>query len=385
MRTLILYASIGSGHRVSADAIAEALRKAAPQMEVAEEDVLGPGMDLGDIVPDILSALATALFPSIYNRLWANERLAEIAKHAYELQPIKDRILRVLKNHRPDIVICTHAFPCAVAAQCNADRDAADRFLLIGVPTDYHIHPYWPIEYVSAYAVPTNTAQGILIDRGFPAERVQALGIPIRNNFSVPLKPAEERQKLGLGPEEKVVTILAGGGRPGPYMVILPKVLQIANIISNPAYTHTRWQFICGNGSPIEGYLRNIAAETTHIRVFGYVDHIETFLHASDIVATKPGGLIVSETLAAGKPIALLTLGAGQEAANAAFLQDMGVALYAETTQGLIDHICKLLADSRRLRQLQHRALTLGRPHAARQLALWVLDLYQREKGESGG
>ena len=157
MRTLILYASIGSGHRVSADAIAMALRQAAPTIEVKEEDVLGPGLDLGEIVPDILSALATAVFPAIYNRLWDNERLAEIAKHAYDLQPIKDRIRRLLQTHHPEIVICTHAFPCAIAAQCNAERAPDERFLLIGVPTDYHIHPYWPLEHVSAYAVPTNT------------------------------------------------------------------------------------------------------------------------------------------------------------------------------------------------------------------------------------
>ncbi len=377
MRILILYASIGSGHRVSANAIAEALGNLAPEAEVIQEDVLIRLPAIDDVIPDVLSALALAVFPGVYDRLWSSERLAELAQSVYELKPIRERVQQLLTEHRPHVVIGTHAFPCAIAAECKAAMPAAERYTLIAVPTDYHLHPYWPVNHVDAYAAPTYTARGELIDRGFPEQQVRVLGIPIRPQFGDASQVARLRQQWDLQEGDKLVTLLAGGGRPGPYVGILSKVLQIINIITEARYAHIRWHIVCGRNSPIEAFVRRQTADAAHVRVFGYVDDLPLHLQASDLVATKPGGLIISECLAAGKAIALLSLGAGQEAANARFLQDMGVGLYAENAQDLIRLIAELLADDSRLQRISQRAQALGRPRAAIELARWVLELYR--------
>ena len=60
-----------------------------------------------------------------------------------------------------------------------------------------------------------------------------------------------------------------------------------------------------------------------------FTDEVEKYMHAADLLVTKPGGLTVSEALACNLPMAVFDAIPGQEEDNANFLKthDMCVRL----------------------------------------------------------
>ena len=87
---------------------------------------------------------------------------------------------------------------------------------------------------------------------------------------------------------------------------------------------------------------------------------------AADLVVTKPGGLSVSECLARGKPMLLVSPIPGQEERNADYLLESGAAVKAMDAPTLEFKFARLMADPRRLAAMSEAALRIATPHAAR-------------------
>ncbi|MBD4339136.1 galactosyldiacylglycerol synthase, partial [Xanthomonas citri pv. citri] len=79
-------------------------------------------------------------------------------------------------------------------------------------------------------------------------------------------------------------------------------------------------------------------------KLIQFTTEVERFMHASDLIITKPGGLTVSEALACNLPLAVFDAIPGQEEDNANFLQthDMGVRVtkenFSAVVSSLIEH-----------------------------------------------
>lgn len=91
-------------------------------------------------------------------------------------------------------------------------------------------------------------------------------------------------------------------------------------------------------------------------------------MSAADLVVTKPGGLSVSECLANGRPMLLVSPIPGQEERNADYLLEAGAAIKAADTATLEFKLGRLLADRSRLRAMGEAAHKIARPHAAAEL-----------------
>ena len=79
-----------------------------------------------------------------------------------------------------------------------------------------------------------------------------------------------------------------------------------------------------------EAFEKELAqGEKLPTRLIYFTDEVEKYMHASDLLVTKPGGLTVSEALACNLPMAVFDAIPGQEEDNANFLKihDMGVRL----------------------------------------------------------
>ena len=75
-----------------------------------------------------------------------------------------------------------------------------------------------------------------------------------------------------------------------------------------------------------------------------YADNIPTLLRASDLVMSKAGGLIVTESLAAGLPLLLTEVIEGQESGNAEFIISPGAAVLAGPN-GLVRELARWLEE----------------------------------------
>jgi UDP-N-acetylglucosamine:LPS N-acetylglucosamine transferase len=112
----------------------------------------------------------------------------------------------------------------------------------------------------------------------------------------------------------------------------------------------------------------------THI--YNYTDQMPAFIHASDIVISKAGGLIASETLACGKPMLITDVIEGQETGNAEYVVEHGAGARTFTAIEALETVYHWLMNDKEMLQLRaEKARELGRPRAAYDIAEVVQDL----------
>ncbi|MBZ4037855.1 hypothetical protein K6T82_24130, partial [Flavobacterium sp. 17A] len=84
-----------------------------------------------------------------------------------------------------------------------------------------------------------------------------------------------------------------------------------------------------------------------------FTNKVEDYMHASDLLITKPGGLTVSEALASDLPMAVFDAIPGQEEDNAAFLQNHHMAIKLDQHEDTAQQIAGLLEEPRKLKQMR--------------------------------
>ena len=135
-------------------------------------------------------------------RVWAAEFTAR------NLQTLITRM-------QPSVVVCTHAFSCnAMSAYKRLYNPALP---VVGVITDFVVHPFWIYQNVDAYAVATPEMRGELIERGIEPERIRIDGIPVDMRFADRSRSRDViRRQLGLPLDRPVVLVMGGGLGLGP-------------------------------------------------------------------------------------------------------------------------------------------------------------------------
>ncbi|HSI57261.1 MAG TPA: glycosyltransferase, partial [Ideonella sp.] len=107
------------------------------------------------------------------------------------------------------------------------------------------------------------------------------------------------------------------------------------------------------------------AAHAGRLVAVGFTNEMHRLMRAADLVVTKPGGLTISECMALGKPMLLVSPIPGQEEHNAAYLLEEGAAWLAYDAIGLAYKLQRLMAQPATLAAMAARCRVLGRPDAA--------------------
>jgi processive 1,2-diacylglycerol beta-glucosyltransferase len=104
------------------------------------------------------------------------------------------------------------------------------------------------------------------------------------------------------------------------------------------------------------------------ILIYGFVDNMDDFMDAADIIITKPGGITTSESLAKRLPMILTTPIPGHEERNAEFLQNNGVAMRATTTFPTDEALFSFFSSKNKQKMMAKIAESLGKPNSAANL-----------------
>ena len=116
------------------------------------------------------------------------------------------------------------------------------------------------------------------------------------------------------------------------------------------------------------------------MRVFGFVDNVYDYMHASDVLLSKPGGLTSSEALAARIPMILVKPLPGQEERNTRYLVSRHAAIRARGEKALAGAVTDVLVSSERRAQLGASIAALRRPGAAAAVAERIVALLSRPR-----
>lgn len=299
------------------------------------------------------------MYRFLYNRA---ERATEVGPfRAWVHQFTATNLRPLLQELRPDVVICTHAFPCGVMAEYK--KQFADAPPVMGVVTDFVVHAFWIHNNIDAYAVATPEMRATLISRGVPRDRILVSGIPVRAEFARREGDRDAlRQRLGLPLDRSTVLLMGGGLGIGP----LETMMQALDGVEEPLCALA----IVGRSARSEQRVLEYAHHVGYpVRVVRFVNNVHEYMHASDVLITKPGGLTSAEALVAQVPMVLFKPLPGQEERNTRYLVQRRAALRAKTAGDLTRTVESLLVSPEKRDTMRSAMARIGKPDAAAEIA----------------
>jgi processive 1,2-diacylglycerol beta-glucosyltransferase len=366
-RVLILHASVGSGHKRAADALAAAFARRTPG-QVRVEDVL-----------DYTNPIFREAYSHSYLRL--TDKLPELWGYVYEqtdrdffrfateIRTLVDStwawgLRKLLREYAPHVIVCTHFLPVEVLSMRKGRARLTQQ--LYCVVTDYSAHAFWAYRDVDRYFVATEETRRELIERKVPGEVVQVTGIPVHLDVAQPKTCEDRRAELGYALDRPLITLFGGGLDPGRVRAIVRGLMQ-RQMRATLVIVAGRNRGLLNEISDLDG------TPFLELHKLGFINYVDDLVVASDLVVTKAGGLTVSEVLARGRPMVIIDPIPGQEESNADYLTGIGAGIGIRLPQHVPFAIEQLLTDSDRLMTMSKDAARAARPRAALDIVETIL------------
>ncbi len=360
----LLSVSAGGGHVRAAQALEAEAKLTFPGVRVLHADVM-------DHVSPLFRSLYADSYASVVSRhpaLWGYLYSATDAPAADSALDRFRRAVERLSTRKlngwldaaaPDVVICTHFLPAQLLARRIAEGGFS-RPVYVQV-TDFDAHSFWILPNITGYFVASEETACRLWDRGISQDHTHVTGIPVMPAFRQPCPRSVCAGELGIDPETATFLLMSGAAG----MSVTQRVAERLARLEEPFQVLA----LAGRNVELHASLRRLSAEHPRkVFAFGFTDTIERLMWASDLAITKPGGLTTSECLAVGLPMIVICPTPGQEERNADCVLEHGAALKAYDEGGVEYRVRTLLAEPQRLAEMRRRALSLGRPDAARRV-----------------
>jgi len=307
-----------------------------------------------------------ALWGYLYDRMDRIPQKSPISRFIRTLDRLNlKKVKKFIEDFEPDAIICTHFLPVELLSRMKR-KGKFIRPVWIQI-TDFDIHTLWMHNWVNGYFCPSEEVALRIIDRGVSSDRVFVTGIPIMPAFGEKYDRATCACELGISPEKTTFLMMSGGYGVKGTEQITEALLSLRGDFQIIA--------LAGKNEKLLESLKRMAVDNPK-RLFplGFTNTIERVMSASDLAITKAGGLTISECLAVGLPMILVSTIPGQEERNATYLLENGAALRAYDPTGLKYRIGILLESPEKLKTLRQNSMRLSRPNAALDVLRYLLN-----------
>ena len=389
---LVVHASVGSGHRSAALAIAEALDELSAeaaenpdtperQLEARTRTEVLDILDFGRIVfdGDKTASMFTGWTRPFYDLTWRYVLTGRLLWGGGTIwaRIMYPKFVDYVREVRPKAIVCTHITAANVAVSARMLTGLG--FPIICVPTDYEAEGLWPHLHTDLFCVANEHMAETLRPRKVPEDRILITGIPASPAFSRRYDRAAPRERLGIPDDKQLVLALAGAKLPQPYVHFRDNLGHILPFMHTLPSLHL--VIVAGADADYAADVRRQVAELglANVTVLDYVNNMAELMEASDLVICKSGGLTVTECLCAKAPMILLGRAYGQEKANVRMLTGAGAAMSATTPRELLDTLRHIDDHSASADAMLINASLLRRPQAAQDIARATFDLIMKE------
>ncbi|MBV9314506.1 MAG: glycosyltransferase [Pseudonocardia sp.] len=356
-------ASVGEGHNAAAQALAEALRRAAPGCLVTE---VAPMSDHAQAVTRRWYRLAVQVAPPLH-QLWywavAHCRWVRWFYRAVAGARAGRALARQLAAARPDVTVST--YPLGTAGLAWLRRRGLTQVPVVAVLSDFAPHPFWVYPGVSRYAV--------LDEAGRDRMRTLAPGVPtevcaplVRPTFRPPSarETRSARERHGV-PEDALSVLISCGslglGEVGP---------AVRAVLSAGPKVHAI--VVCGRNQRLRSRLRRRFPDR-RLRVLGWVDDMAELMAAVDVVVNNAGGVTAAEALARGRALVLFRPVAGHGRDCARAMAEAGLVETGTRRRWLTGLLNQWVAHPELVRAAQRRAARHAGRHRLAETASSIL------------
>lgn len=368
-RVLIFYISRYSGHYHAAEAIEKGLNICDKTIDVAKINALEYTSPLvGKIVNKAYIELIKKK-PELWGNIYDNPEVMEKTQKAREAfhRFNMTKIKALLNEHSPEVVYCTQAFPCGMVADYK--RSCETNIKLIGVLTDHAPHSYWLHDEVDYYIVPSHDTKDALIKKGVDTGKIKVLGIPVDPRFAEKKSKQQMRDKLSLKRDLPVLLLM--GGNQG-----LGSIGEVSKSLLSDKEHNYQLVVVTGKNKRLAGKLNRLAKGKggENIHIFSYVDNIDEFMEAADLIITKAGGMTTAEAMAKRLPLLIIDPIPGQERYNTDHFVSQGAAIEVSDFNEIHRVINDLFDSTDRMERLKKSIKELAKPNSARDIALLAFE-----------
>ena len=361
---LILSASGGSGHIRAGDALLQAAHRHRASLRAEHFDCL-----------DFTTPLFKRLYAGTYHQMI--NHMPEVWGYFYERTEATTRVkkgmlqlfdrfnyqryLHEVLRRKPDALVCTH-----FVAYRSISEELRRRKIPIpvfAVTTDFDAHQYWVDPVVSRYYVHTAESAWQLHSKNVPADLIRVTGIPVGPAFAKPLTQKKARQQARIPGDRFTVLIVAGGAGVGRVEEVVAHVASVLQHTSRRSFTLA---VVCGTNQGLKSRLEKFPfAANIQPRILGFLNNIDVWMGAADVLISKAGGLTSAEAMARSLPMIVVNPIPGQETRNADIIVEHGAGWKALNFGNLMYKLVRVLDQPETLRRARQATRALGQPAAA--------------------
>ncbi len=370
-RILFLSVSAGSGHVRAAEALRSCVIGTHPNVNAIHHDVMQfvPWYMRWIYVDLYIFLIKTApgLWGHIYrltNNIQTDNLLSRLQR--WLKQQSCKRFINAILAFDPHVIVCTHFLPAEILSHLIVtDRLTCPVWVQV---TDFDLHRIWIQKHMAGYFVANEEVALLMQQEGMAMNTVHVTGIPIMPAFAIPLERASCAQSWHIDPQITTLLLMGGGTGIGQLSVVAKHLLELQ--------TDLQIVVLAGNNQSLLSELQALAKEYNgRLKPIGFTPQVERLMACADLIITKSGGLTVSECLAMGLPMIVMSSVPGQEERNANYVLEHGAALKALDFEALKYRVHHLLTHPEKLADMRAQAKILGRPTAAHA----VIDIIMKE------
>jgi len=371
-KILILTLSLGASHRRASNALGKALVEIEPRATAEVVDGLEHSAGWFRAYYNSYQ-IPLKYWPALWGRIERVQQQSKSTGPGWLYRRGAQPLFRFIDAFDPDVVVASEVGLCELAAMHK--REAGARFRLAGLEL-MDFNQAWVQPEVDLYLATHADLASELAAAGAPPSKVLVSGQPIDPVFaSLPTREAA-RKRLDLAPDLPLLLVLFGGagfGKPRQILTELSKVEQRLQPV-----------FITGRNRRLEEEISKLARVLPGARVLGWVDNIQDWMVAADLLVSKPGGSTLTEAFACGLPMLAFDPLPGNERRTCAWIEKWGVGHWVRRPGDLAPMVSRLLANSNELERLRQRCRSEARPRAAWDAARAILELPFHTRTKSG-
>ncbi|WP_282804399.1 MGDG synthase family glycosyltransferase [Clostridium tetani] len=370
MKVLIFSISAGGGHSKAAESLKEYIDLYSPKSTVKVIDTLkyiNPIIDkviIGSYLKTI--KITPSLFGKLYDYTESDYGLSIISAKFNEIMTY--RLLPLIKDFNPDILIATHPFPTEMLSILKSKHKINRP--IISILTDYAPHSFWLHPCIDAYIVSNKYMISEMVSKGIPKNTIYPFGIPVSRDFLTNYSREETLSEINFYSDKPTILVMGGSLGIGKITKVYENLLKINEDIQIIV--------IAGNNKKLYyellSYRHSLDKDRTSY-IIGFTDKVNKYMQASDLLLTKPGGLTITEALVSSIPLALFSPIPGQEEKNAEFLLTNNLAVDLGDGSNTKDIIEDLLKDKSKLSNIKENQRKFSKPDVGKNIYNLILNL----------
>jgi processive 1,2-diacylglycerol beta-glucosyltransferase len=359
-RILILTAGFGEGHNSAARGVRDGLaRVASNEADVELRDLFAEAYGpINEFVRRSYLALvnsAPRAWGIVYRWL---DRKTDYDAEFRRFTRLKSHLAPLLARFRPDIVVCSFPGYANVLQEILGPERSCK--CVAAVTDSITINATWYRSPADYFLVANEQSASVLRAVGVAPEKIKVFGFPVSPRFA---DLTNDRQLPSNNSKPRVLYMIHAATRGAPELVRL-----LARLDVNLTVT-------IGHADKLRPAIE-AAAEGRPVNIVGWTDELPRMLHESHLLIGKAGGATVQETIAAGCPMIINHVVAGQEEGNARLIVETNSGAIALSPREVVVQIERAFADdARQWREWAANISELSRPRAALDIASFLMSI----------